>query len=909
MMNFNRNYPMPHQVYVVLGMTLFLGCIALAGAPVLSDPSSMLPNGTEEPGTFLETVSAANVNVAPVSGSELGGNGSNDLLVSFLSSGPIAWTDVRHNEGDIAFAIGPFDADDASYYPPATHGEWKPLDGDQPFANATLSWRLNMQHGGLLASVRHNGVDNGDHLGGAPIGITHGVAYFVGNGQGWAFRQNDGVFADGGSGSSDLIMGVAGFDGEKYEASFNIATASFPYAEGWHGAWVNAGSDGAASFGAAHPNVFPSAVTWAGGSAHVALRNVNSAADGMLFVAPWDGDSKTKIAAAAPRDGGWDVTVREDEDDDTSGLTLTASNQFQFLYIPYDANNLIGGHVKGADGTMIKEAGSSRLSLTRVRAGEYALSVTDAGGEIKLNEDDGMPILSVASPMVGTPNLADRSFLSYEYDADSGNFMIQSRELAEIDSENSENQFGDWLKLRDSDFYFAFVDFGDPLKTKNIPLMGAPVISDPEGNLPDGTEVPGTFPETVSAANVSVAPVDGSELGGSGSNDLLVSFPASGPIAWTDMRHNEGDIAFGIGPFDAADASYYPPTTHGEWKPLDGGQPFANATLSWRVNFRYGGLLASVRHNGVNNGDTANGEPVGTTHGVAYFITGGQGWGFRQNDGVFADGGNGSADLIMGVAGFDDNNYEASFNVAAAAFPYAEGWLGAWVDAGSEGAATFSAGHPDVLASLVTWTGGSAQVALPDVNSASDGMLFVAPCNTSSQTRIAAAVPRSGGWSVTVREDENDDTSGLTLTEANQFQFLYIPYDTRNLIGGHVKGADGSLVNEAGSHRFGVNRIGAGEYAISVFTEDTSTKLDETHGMLLLSVASPMAGAPDLGDRSFLSYEYHADSGDFIVQSRELAEINSENSENQFGDWLKVRDTDFYFAFVDFKDPLKVGTP
>jgi hypothetical protein len=907
MLNFIRPYRMTQQWFAVLGVALLIGGVVLADSPAISDPTGNLPNGTEVPGTFPETVSAANVNIAPVSGSELGGSGSNDLLVSFPSSGPIAWTDLRHNEGDLAFGIGPFNPNDESYYPPATHGEWKPLDG-QPFSNATLSWRVNAQSGGLLASVRHNGVNNGDNLGGAPVGVTHGVAYFITNGQGWGFRQNDGVFADGGNGSSDLIMGVAGFDGEKYEASFNVAAASFPYAEGWHGAWVNAGSDGVATFSASHPNIFPSSVMWTGGSAHVTLRNVDSASDGMLFVAPSNGSSQTKIAAATPRKGGWDVTVREDENDDISGASLTTDNQFQFLYIPYDTNSLIGGHVAGHDGSMVNEASASRFSLTRKSDGAYALSVFNAGDQTKLTEADGMLILSVASPMAGTTDLADRSFLSYEYDSNSGDFIIQSRELAEIDSVDSENQFGDWLTLRDSDFYFAFIDFKTPPTTKNTPLMGPPVISDPGNQLPTGAELPGAFPEAVSGANVNMAPVSGSELGGSGSNDLLVSFLSSGPVAWTDLRHNEGDIAFGIGPFDPTDASYYPPAVHGEWKPLD-GQPYANATLAWRVNTQYGGLLASVRHNGVNNGDTLGGKPVGTTHGVAYFITGGQGWGFRQNDGVFADGGNGSSDLIMGVAGFDDSKYEASFNVAAASFPYAEGWHGAWVNASSDGAATFSAAHPGVLPGLVTWTDGSAHVVLPEVNSASDGMLFVAPSNGDSKTRIAAAAPRSGGWDVTVREDENDDISGATLTEANQFQFLYIPYDTNNLVGGHVNGSDGSMINDAGSSRFGLKRNSDGEYALSVFNTDGEIKLNEEDGMIILSVASPMLGNSNLADRSFLSYEYDSDSGDFIIQSRELVEIASPHSENQFGDWLKLRDSDFYFAFVDFEEPLNMMTP
>ena len=74
----------------------------------------------------------------------------------------------------------------------------------------------------------------------------------------------------------------------------------------------------------------------------------------------------------------------------------------------------------------------------------------------------------------------------------------------------------------------------------------------------------------------------------------------------------------------------------------------------------------------------SNGEPLGITHGIAYFNSGfGQGWGYRMEDGVFANGGGASSDLQMGVAGNDDGAGEASLSVATAYFPYEQGWLGA----------------------------------------------------------------------------------------------------------------------------------------------------------------------------------------------------------------------------------------
>jgi hypothetical protein len=76
-----------------------------------------------------------------------------------------------------------------------------------------------------------------------------------------------------------------------------------------------------------------------------------------------------------------------------------------------------------------------------------------------------MLILSVAGSMSGNAAFADRTFLSYEFDSASGDFLIQSREVSQTGQPvpPSQNQFGDVLSLRDSNFYFAWVSFTNPL--------------------------------------------------------------------------------------------------------------------------------------------------------------------------------------------------------------------------------------------------------------------------------------------------------------------------------------------------------------------------------------------------------------------------------------------------------------
>jgi hypothetical protein len=425
----------------------------------------------------------------------------------------------------------------------------------------------------------------------------------------------------------------------------------------------------------------------------------------------------------------------------------------------------------------------------------------------------------------------------------------------------------------------------------------APPISDPGGMAPVGA-MPGTYPTTVTGAIMRVDQFLPAVLGGADSDNLKVSFPAAGPIKWTESRHNEGDISPLIGPFDPNDASYYPPNSFtNNYQPLQSGQPFSNTTLAWRLSNQTGAAFATVRHNGFNHGTgfTANGSPVGTIHGIAYFNQAGQGWGYRMSDGVFNNGGNGSLDLTMGVAGADGNLGEASFNTAMTYFPYEQGWQGAWVNGGDEGAGFFGAGAPGMSEETVFWTVGRAQVTLPEVNSATDGMLFVAPTGDSgNQTRIAAAFPTGGGWNVAVRDDAQV-TPNVTLdSTGNGFQFLYVPYSANGLIGGNVNGTTGATIQGAGDARFDITRTAAGKYALSVYAPNGVTKLTESQGTIVMSVSGALGSDPTIADRAFLSYQYDSGSGNFLIESRELAAQGSPSSENQFGDDLALRDANFY---------------
>jgi hypothetical protein len=454
-------------------------CAAGIGAgPPPTDPEMMAGGGL--PGAYPTSVTAANINAKPEPGSALSGAGSDNLLVTIFpnetSSQQFKWTDSRHNEGDIGLLIGPSNPTDPAYLPPASHTNFAAAPGSPQ----TFAWRLSRATGASLATVRHNGVNNGDTFQGfGPVGTIHGVAYFnLSAAQGWGFRMDDGIYANGGGATTDLQMGVAGFDSNSGEASFNTAVAYFPYEQGWVGAWVNPGTDGEATFANSSPNLPTSSVNYTNTTAFVKLPGVDSDTDGMLFVASTDDNANlTNIAAAFPNNDGWTVSVREDENTvlsgDQSSLVAGDQNDFQFLYVPYAAQGLIGGHVDGGDGSLINSSGDQSFNLSRTSAGKYALSINGPGPS-KLGENDGMLILSVAGAAPGAPTLADRKFLSYQYDPGSGDFVIESRELVATAQPipPSENVFGDELALRDVNFYFAWVNFLDPLAPPPSALPG-----------------------------------------------------------------------------------------------------------------------------------------------------------------------------------------------------------------------------------------------------------------------------------------------------------------------------------------------------------------------------------------------------------------------------------------------------
>ena len=442
---------------VGLALTCALWNPALAAPP---GPDPQVPDGGSPPGPFPNT-SVTAVSVDARGGATYDGNVE---IPGLIGQGPIPWSINRYNRGDIALRLAPADPEAALNNLDQGYIEYGESAVTLPEHHA---WRPSPLRGVVIPTVLQNGpIDWGDAQGGffPTIAISESSS-------GPGYDMVTGAF---GNGNLDINLGKAG---TASEANFPFSATWFPYDQGWIGGEA-AGPDIEGNPSWTSPNahstgITPGAVRWPdyptgsfvyGGLAEVDLPGV-STTQGMLFAVSSDGSSDVNIVGVVPREDhtGWIVAMREDSA--TDGTTLVAADQseFQFVYIPYDSPGLIGGHYPGTG-----VSASDEYAITRTAAGTYELTISGK------TATDGTLILQAAEEEPGTaaPILPTRAFLSAEYDDTSGKFIIQARvTTSETDA-----------ALRDTGFYFAWIDFAQPLTPPPGPTLRsiAPIALTPE---------------------------------------------------------------------------------------------------------------------------------------------------------------------------------------------------------------------------------------------------------------------------------------------------------------------------------------------------------------------------------------------------------------------------------------------
>ncbi|MGE4178452.1 MAG: hypothetical protein AB7J34_01380 [Limisphaerales bacterium] len=469
---------------------LFAASLPAFAAP--PGPTPQVPEGGGPPGPFPNT-SVSAVNVIAKGGAAFD---SNVEVTALDGSGPIPWSVNRYNRGDFALRLSPGDPTAAL----ANLGQGFIEFGDNsPGVAASQAWRPHPNLGVTIPTARQNGpIDWNDGEG--PFFPTVGIS---GASSGPGYNVNDGSF---GPGNLDINTGRAGTHASSPEANFAFSASWFPYDQGWLAGDVGApADDGTSSWNGADAHatgLTPGMIQWSqfpaesgvyGGLANLVLPGVNALEDGMIFATSSDGGSDVNIVGVLPLEDGsaWTITVREDSETEPENLAAANQSEFQFVYVPFNAQNLVGGHIVGSDGSKRKAVGT--FTVTRTAAGTYELTIPGKTGT------DGALLLQVADSESGTSvPLASRAFLSYEFR--DGKFVIQSRKTtSDITAD-----------LVDASFYVAWVDFQTPLSPPDGPRLRsrAPVVVTGEGvisresSLEANSDSPEVLVVSVDTANV-----------------------------------------------------------------------------------------------------------------------------------------------------------------------------------------------------------------------------------------------------------------------------------------------------------------------------------------------------------------------------------------------------------------------
>lgn len=221
------------------------------------------------------------------------------------------------------------------------------------------------------------------------------------------------------------------------------------------------------------------------------------------------------------------------------------------------------------------------------------------------------------------------------------------------------------------------------------------------------------------------------------------------------------------------------------------------------------------------------------------------------------------AGYVPGGAGTNEIN----MNTGVAWFPFYAGWQGAHV----AGSGTLQGGH-GVEPEMVTRVDvGRYEVELGE-GTVEGGMLFTVGAANGDNLAPTGHLPSrppggSPGWDVRVHDNAwNFSETG----EDSGFSFVYVPYDTPGLVGGHYDGGEGKNLVARGN--FELESEGAGVYRLRIPGQSSST------GQLMMQVCNRVSsGGIEAPDDNFLSYE-DQDDGSFLIQSRDVPNSNLQHT-------------------------------
>ncbi len=249
-------------------------------------------------------------------------------------------------------------------------------------------------------------------------------------------------------------------------------------------------------------------------------------------------------------------------------------------------------------------------------------------------------------------------------------------------------------------------------------------------------------------------------------------------------------------------------------------------------------LIGCIDQNGRDNGETAF---PGMNYGTVSIDSNASG----------SPGSSGEYWLALFQA---PGNAEYNFNVAAAWFPYSDGWYGGWLNNATGvngGANNHFIGNPSLVLGthVVDQGGGKTKVDLrPFGLDCRTNAVLLAVGGKNEANFALSATNSDGTWTITC----HDDNGG---TEQDYVGFVCIPLTNHTVVSGRFMG-DGSIAVQ--SQPFQVVNSGNGTYHLTI------PGINPANGVLLVS---PEAGGSINGD-NLISYQISGDGWD--IQTRDI---------------------------------------
>lgn len=328
-----------------------------------------------------------------------------------------------------------------------------------------------------------------------------------------------------------------------------------------------------------------------------------------------------------------------------------------------------------------------------------------------------------------------------------------------------------------------------------------------------------------------------------------------------------------------------------------------------------GVMITSVTQNGRNN--SSGGGPDGITYSTSHAELSAAGF-YIPVHAVSGGAESGTAPAL-------DGGGEFNVNVAAAWFPYSEGWLGAHASAAGTNGGPLTA---DFRANPLIRIG--AGLEFIDHSTSSPAVNGTATVNLTALQSHGVPATSSNGVVLTVggknednyslSRDNADGTFTLTVkdngtngtgSEQDGVAFVYVPAAAAGR--GHVKAvgriqSDGS--SEVGGGNFTITKQGTGQWLLTIpgQTEATGTLIISADG------GKPAATPNPNNVDNIVNYEWNAGLGGWLIESRDLPTIAAAGSTTNtplppLEDGLTPDEDMFSFAFLTTAPAIALTSP